>query len=98
VKPGQAAGTGAWLLLRLAVAGRRRDMGPGTLPVVGLADARVAARQKAKGKRVTPLWLGSKCRTAWRSWARSEAWAPPALGFAILTSAPSGEVQGLRWR
>ena len=22
----------------------------------------------------------------------------PALGFAILTSAPSGEVQGLRWR
>ena len=49
VKPGQAAGTGAWLL-RLTVEGRRRDMGLGTFPVVGLADARVAAlaaRQKA---------------------------------------------------
>lgn len=49
VKPGQAAGTGAWLV-RLMAGGKRRDMGLGAFPVVGLADARIAAfaaRQKA---------------------------------------------------
>ena len=49
VKPGQTAGTGAWVL-RLTAAGKRRDMGLGAFPVVGLADARVvamSARQKA---------------------------------------------------
>ncbi len=49
VKPGQAAGTGAWVL-RLTVGGKRRDMGLGAFPLVGLADARgaaLAARRKA---------------------------------------------------
>ena len=42
VKPGQEAGTGAWVL-RLTVAGKRRDMGLGPFPLIGLADARLAA-------------------------------------------------------
>ena len=48
VKPSHAAGAGVWVL-RLTVAGQRRDMSLGAYPVVGLADARVAAmaaRQK----------------------------------------------------
>ncbi|MBC7433164.1 MAG: DUF4102 domain-containing protein, partial [Rubritepida sp.] len=43
VKPGQAAGTGAWVLRLTVGKGVRRDMGLGAYPVVGLADARLAA-------------------------------------------------------
>ena len=42
VKPGQEAGTGAWVF-RFTAAGRRRDMGLGPFPLIGLADARLAA-------------------------------------------------------
>ncbi|WP_421992359.1 tyrosine-type recombinase/integrase [Roseococcus sp.] len=42
VKPGQEAGTGAWVL-RLSMAGKRRDMGLGAFPLIGLAEARLAA-------------------------------------------------------
>ena len=43
VKAGQAAGTGAWLLRLTTSHKARRDMGMGSFPVVGLADARLAA-------------------------------------------------------
>jgi integrase len=42
VKPSQKPGTGAWVL-RIVIDGKRRDMGLGTYPTIGLADARLAA-------------------------------------------------------
>ena len=42
VKPNQKPGTGAWVL-RVVIDGKRRDMGLGVYPSVGLADARLAA-------------------------------------------------------
>jgi integrase len=42
VKPQQKPGTGAWVL-RLTVGGKRSDMGLGSYPQIGLADARLAA-------------------------------------------------------
>ncbi|WPB86424.1 tyrosine-type recombinase/integrase [Sediminicoccus rosea] len=42
VKPTHEAGAGVWVL-RVTVAGKRRDMSLGAFPLVGLADARMAA-------------------------------------------------------
>lgn len=42
IKPSHEAGHGVWVL-RLTVAGKRRDMSLGAFPLVGLADARMAA-------------------------------------------------------
>lgn len=42
VKPTHDAGAGVWVL-RVTVAGKRRDMSLGAFPLVGLADARMAA-------------------------------------------------------
>lgn len=50
VKPSAKPGTGFWVL-RLMLAGKRRDMGLGTYPVVGLADARLAAAQAKSAAR-----------------------------------------------
>ena len=46
VKPGNTAG-GAWVL-RYTFGGKRRDMGLGAYPTVGLADARDAAEDARK--------------------------------------------------
>ena len=55
VKPGNTAG-GAWVL-RYTFGGKRRDMGLGAYPTVGLAEARHAAEEARKLRRrgVDPL-------------------------------------------
>jgi integrase len=44
IKPAQSPGTGAWVF-RFVAGGKRRDMGLGTYPTVGLAAARLAAQE-----------------------------------------------------
>jgi integrase len=65
VKPSAKPGTGVWVL-RLMHAGKRRDMGLGTYPVVGLADARLAAAQAKSAARggIDPILQRSDQRAA----------------------------------
>jgi integrase len=64
VKPGSTSG-GAWVM-RYAFGGKRRDMGLGTFPVVGLAEAREAAEEARKLLRrgVDPLAARNATRAA----------------------------------
>ena len=65
IKPGQKPGTGAWVV-RFTSGGKRRDMGLGVYPEVGLADARLAAFEArgsaAKGQ--DPILSRSRAKAA----------------------------------
>ena len=63
VKPGQKPGTGAWVF-RFVVNGKRRDMGLGAYPAIGLADARLAAQEAwgAAAKGADPISSRLKAR------------------------------------
>jgi integrase len=67
VKPGQPAGTGAWVL-RMTVNGQRRDMGLGTFPARGLAEARIAASEARRQVRLgtDPIATRAAARQATR--------------------------------
>ena len=63
VKPGQKAGTGAWVF-RFVVDGKRRDMGFGTYPAIGLADARLAAQEARRAAAMAELMPQARASAA----------------------------------
>lgn len=88
VKPNQIGG-GAWVL-RYSYGGRRRDMGLGTYPAVGLADARAAAEEARKLLRsdTDPLAArGAKRAAQARAAAEAETKAVTFQGAALATVA-----------
>ena len=77
------AGARSWIL-RVMIAGKRRDIGLGRYPDVGLAQAREAA---AKHRSLIAAVQRSQASLA----------AKRCLEFLILTAARSGEARGARW-
>ena len=90
VKPGQKPGTGAWVF-RFVVDGKRRDMGFGVYPAIGLADARLATQEarRAAAKGTDPI--------ASRTAARTEASRALVATFQAAAEACYASRQGV-WK
>jgi len=78
VKPSHGAGAGVWVL-RVTVAGKRRDMSLGAFPLAGLADARLAAEDARR--------LATKGADPIAARAEKKAAASPAMTTTFKVAA-----------